>query len=92
MEQNEREGMKLVAICREVDRDTGKIAVYLVNGELDDHAINGIRIRAAVNPELRYFTLMAERWERYGEAITGVLKRRVLTKAAISRVGGLVEL
>lgn len=92
MEQHERDGMKLIAICREVDRDTGRIAVYQINGELDDHAIHGMRIRAAVNPELRYFATTRAHFDGFKDVITAALKRRVLTEAAIARVGGLVEL
>lgn len=92
MGQHERDGMKLIAICREVDRDTGRIAVYPVNGELDDHAIFGMRIRAEVNPELRYFATTRAHFDGFKDIITGALKRRVLSEAEIARVGGLVEL
>lgn len=92
MEQNERDGMKLIAICREIDRDTGKVAVCTVNGELDDHALFSLKIRAALNPELRYFATTRAHFEGFKDIITSTLKRRTLTETAIARVGGLIEL
>ena len=87
-----RERMKLVVICREIDKETGRIAVYRVPAEIDDHTIFGLKIRARANPELRYFALADARWEMFREAITGILKRRVVTAADVERIGGIVEL
>lgn len=84
--------MKLVAICREVDRDTGRIAVYPLNVKIDGNVITQLQFRAKLNPELRYFTLTSGRWERYGDAITGILKRRTVSRADVDRIGGIVEL
>ena len=84
--------MKLVAICREVDRDTGRIAVYPLNVKIDGNVITQLQFRAKLNPELRYFTLTSGRWERYGAAITGILKRRTVSRADVDRSGGIVEL
>lgn len=95
-EQEERpaagQPMKLVAICREVDRDTGRIAVYPLNVKIDGTVIAQLQFRAKLNPELRYFTLTSGRWERYGDAITGILKRRTVSRADVDRIGGIVEL
>lgn len=88
----DRRRMRLVAVCREVDRDTGRIAVYPLNMEIDGAVVRNLQVRAALNPELRYFTLVSARWERYGEAITGILKRRTVTRADVDRIGGIVEL
>lgn len=84
--------MKLVVICREIDKETGRIAVYRVPAKIDDHVIFGLKIRARASPELRYFALTDARWEMFGEAITGILKRRVVTAADVERIGGIVEL
>ena len=51
-----------------------------------------MKIRAQMNPELRYFTLVSARWERFGEVIAGILKRRTVTAADVERIGGIVEL
>lgn len=84
--------MKLVAVCREVDKDTGRIAVYKINAEITGAAIQKLQLRAQFNPELRYFALTSGRWERFGDAITSILKRRTVTRADVDRIGGIVEL
>lgn len=86
------ERMRLVAVCREVNRDTGRIAVYPLDVEVDGNVLMCLQIRARCNPELRYFTLVSTRWERYGNAITAILARRTVTPADIDRIGGIVEL
>jgi hypothetical protein len=90
--KEESRRMRLVAICREVDRDTGRIAVYPLDREINSEVLTCLEIRARMNPELRYFTLISTRWEKYGEAITGILKRRTVTRADVERIGGIVEL
>ncbi len=84
--------MRLVAICREVDKDTGRIAVYPINREINNEMVMAMKTRATMNPELRYFTLVSARWERFGDVITGILKRRTVTAADVERIGGIVEL
>ena len=84
--------MRLIAICREVDKNTGRIAVYPLDREIDDMTVTALKIRATVNPELRYFALVSTYWERFGEAITSILKRRTVTAAEVDRIGGIVEL
>lgn len=84
--------MRLVAICREVDKDTGRIAVYPINREINNEMVMALKVRATMNPELRYFTLVSTRWERFGDVITGILKRRTVTAADVDRIGGIVEL
>ena len=76
-EQEPRKPMRLMAICREIDKDTGRIAVYPLKTE---------------NPELRYFILVSARWEKYGTVIAGILKRRSVTRADVDNIGGIVEL
>lgn len=84
--------MRLVAICREVDKDTGRIAVYPINREINNEMVMAMKTRATLNPELRYFTLVSARWERFGDVITSILKRRTITAADVERIGGIVEL
>lgn len=84
--------MKLVAVCREVDKDTGRIAVYKINAEITGAVVQQLQLRAQFNPELRYFTLTSGRWERFGDVITSILKRRTVTRADVDRIGGIVEL
>lgn len=84
--------MRLVAICREVDRDTGQIAVYPINREINGETVDLLKMRAQMNPELRFFTLVSTRWERFGDVIVSILKRRKVTAADVERIGGIVEL
>ena len=86
------EKMELVAICREVDKATGRIAVYPIEAEINDHVLYCLKIRARANEELRYFTITSVRWERFREVIAGILKRRTVTAADVERIGGIVEL
>lgn len=88
----QRAGMKLVAICREIDKTTGKIAVYPLDTEITDHVLHCLQIRARCNPELRYFATTAAHFRGFGDIITATLKRRDVTKEAVARVGGLAEL
>lgn len=87
-----RKPMRLMAVCREIDKATGRIAVYPVNTEITDHVLNCLKIRARANPELRYFVLVEARWEKFGAAISGILKRRSVTRADVENMGGIVEI
>ena len=57
-----RERLKLLAVCREVDK------------------------------ELRYFTTTTARWDRYGEVMAGILKRRTVSRADLDNIGGICEI
>lgn len=46
---------KVIVICREVNRQTGQIAVYVVPMEIDEHTVVRLSLRSMFNPELRYF-------------------------------------
>lgn len=46
---------EMMVICREVDRVTGKIAVYRIETEVTESLIFKLRLRARLNPELQYF-------------------------------------
>lgn len=91
-EQEPRKPMRLMAICREIDKDTGRIAVYPLKTEIDDRILGALKIQATMNPELRYFILVSARWEKYGTVIAGILKRRSVTRADVDNIGGIVEL
>lgn len=84
--------MRLVAICREVNVETGNVAVYQVGEEMTDRTISFLQDWARNNPGFRYFTLTSTRWERFGAVITAILKRRTVTAADVDRIGGIVEL
>ena len=66
--------MHLMVVCREENKETGKIAVYPLKMEIDDHVMQCLQIWARANPELRYFAIVSARWERYGERNCGTLR------------------
>lgn len=74
------------------DKDTGRIAVYPLQMEIDDRILGALKVRATMNPELRYFVLVSARWEKYGTVTAGILKRRSVTRADVDNIGGIVEL
>jgi len=84
--------MRLVAICREVNPETGNVAIYQVGTDMKDRSISSLQDWARNNPGFRYFTLTSARWERFGDVITAILKRRTVTAADVDRIGGIVEL
>lgn len=42
----------MICICREVDKNTGKIAVYPIRAEVTDRLLFMLKIRQRANPEL----------------------------------------
>ena len=54
---------ELVAICREVDKRSGKVVVYEIKGTVTYDLLFKLKMRAMLNPELRYFTTTRERWD-----------------------------
>ena len=83
---------KVIVICREVNRQTGQIAVYVVPMEIDEHTVVRLSLRSMFNPELRYFTTTTARWDRYGEVMAGILKRRTVSRADLDNIGGICEI
>ena len=51
-----RERLKLLAVCREVDKESGRVSVYPLDLEITSEVITSMKMRAQFNPELRYFT------------------------------------
>lgn len=81
-------------ICREVDKNSGDIATYLCKKDVEDRDLHLCGIRAAVNPELRYYAIRmldANDPESLDD-ILSFLKRRNLTDEAVKRYGGIVRL
>ena len=89
---DQQSGRKLIAICREINRKSGSVAVYPLDMEVNVNSLKYLQMRAQFSPEMRYFITTAAHFRGYGEAITGALKRQTVTKDAVARVGGLVEL
>ena len=86
-----RERLKLLAVCREVDKESGRVSVYPLDLEITSKILTGLKMRAQFNPELRYFTTTTARWDRYGEVMAGILKRTV-SRADLDNIGGICEI
>lgn len=87
-----RERLKLLAVCREVDKESGRVSVYPLGIEITSEVITSLKMRAQLNPELRYFTTTTARWDRYGEVMAGILKRRTVSRADLDNIGGICEI
>lgn len=83
-----RERLKLLAVCREVD---GK-QFQPLDLEITSEILASLKMRAQFNPELRYFTTTTARWDRYGEVMAGILKRRTVSRADLDNIGGICEI
>lgn len=83
-------------LCREVNRYTGEIAVYLCKKNVDGGDLQCCGIRARVNPELRYYATDTRRVEdaEDWEEIVHDLKRRNVEKLekALQDLGIIVKL
>ena len=87
-----RERLKLLAVCREVDKESGRVCVYPLDLEITSEILTSLKMRAQFNPELRYFTTTTARWDRYGEVMAGILKRRTVSRADLDNIGGICEI
>lgn len=67
----EREEKGLVAICREIDKDTGRIAVYRVEQEIGENVLKCLQLRAQFNPEMRYFVTTAAHFNGFRDSTRG---------------------
>ena len=85
---------QMVALCREVNLETGEIVVYPLDSEVTDNLIFCLGLRARANPELRYFVVLRKAWETIGERdrLTKVLKRKGINRANLEAIGGISEL
>lgn len=87
-----RERLKLLAVCREVDKESGRVSVYPLDLEITSEILASLKMRAQFNSELRYFTTTTARWDRYGEVMAGILKRRTVSRADLDNIGGICEI
>lgn len=82
---------KVIVICREVNRQTGQIAVYVVPMEIDEHTVVRLSLRSMFNPEMRYFFVYEDVYQEQKQEITAMLKRRNITKQEVDSVYGIAE-
>lgn len=79
----------MIAICREVDKNGGGIAVYPIESEVTERLLTCLTLRARLNPELRYFVTARVRWENESarKLIESSLRRKNVTASTIAAVG-----
>lgn len=63
---------KAIVICREVNRQTGQIAVYVVPMEIDEHTVVRLSLRSMFNPELRYFFVYEDVYQEQKQEIAAM--------------------
>lgn len=72
-------GKELICLCREIDKETGEIAVYSINAEVTDRLLFMLGIRQRANPELRYFVTLRANFDANEETILKQLHRKQVT-------------
>lgn len=78
-------------VCREVNRETGEVAVYRVDVDLIPQRIVALHLRSIFNPELRYYTV-DQRWEDRFEELTQILGVHLLVSDETLRRFGIVKI
>lgn len=80
----------MIALCREVDKNSGKIAVYPLNVAVTDDLLLKLSIRGRMNPELRYFVVFQRKWESEEAELKRILKRKTVTPKQLE-LNGVIE-
>jgi hypothetical protein len=76
-----------LVICREVDRTSGKTAVYPICVKVTDRLFFRLGVRQRANPELRYFVMIKGVFDERGDEIIKRLGRRNFSSAGIEALG-----
>ena len=82
---------EMICVCREIDKNTGEIAVYPIKAEVTDHLLFCLGIQQRANPELKYFVTLAENYDANEETILKQLRRKQITDRLLA-VLNLVQL
>ena len=72
-------GEKMICLCREINKETGEIAVYPIKAEVTDQLLFALGIRQRANPELRYFVTLRANFDANEETILNQLHRKQVT-------------
>lgn len=85
--------MNVIILCREINKDTGQIAVYPIDKQqITDQLLHSLKIRAMINPELQYFCILKSRWLEEGSEYEQLLHHRNVTQRNLEAIGGIVRL
>ncbi len=81
-----------VFLCREVDRQTGRIMVYKLDVPFSGYMALCLKIRQQFNPESRYFCAGANFYAESETKIFAMLKKRYVSRKRIEKMGAIIEL
>lgn len=81
-----------VFLCREVDRQTGRIMVYKLDVPFSGYMALCLKIRQQFNPESRYFCAGANFDAESETKIFAMLKKRYVSRKRIEKMGAIIEL
>lgn len=82
---------ELIVLCREVNVNTGAVAVYELESEVTENLIFNLEIRSRFNPELKYFVLRKNDYEVSKKDIDKMLRLKSYEKK-IKIHGGILML
>lgn len=71
---------ELIVLCREVNVNTGAVAVYELESEVIDNTLFCLHLRSRFNPELRYFVLRKKDYEVNKKDIDKMLRLKSYEK------------
>lgn len=57
-----------VVICRELNRDTGRVEISVIDFDVTDHLINSLIKMHQRDPDKRYFFALKKDYQVYGSA------------------------
>lgn len=83
--------MELKIICREIDKNTGRIAVYPMDTKVTNALIFRLGLRSRMNPELKYYAVELCYWLQNNEKIKSILRSKN-PDAKVRKDGGIVEI
>lgn len=81
-----------VFLCREVERQTGRIMVYKLDVPFSGYMALCLKIRQQFNPESRYFCAGANFYAESETKIFAMLKKRYVSRKRIEKMGAIIEL
>lgn len=83
---------ELMVLCREVNINTGEIAVYTIDKPVTEELLFKLRLRGMLNPELRYFCVLKSRYEEESAEYEMLLRSNYVYHRAMEALGGITEL
>ena len=83
--------MELKIICREIDKNTGRISVYPMVTKVTISLIFRLGLRSRMNPELKYYAVELCYWLQNNEKIKSILRSKN-PDAKVRKDGGIFEI